>query len=353
MNIPGMVPLTPPAQPSVASDIEMLTGIDNWHSWRMHARTALKNIGLDHLLTHDPLTGSLDADARSRYAVEREAAVGLVAERISPGILAAARARGWDPATASVQSTNDVLEAVMFAEEQRRRDEDASLAAARRQMAGLTRAAFAQDRQTIREYVLEAKHRHDDLLTYYTDGGGGGAGSPATVEDVLEQLFVTALLEGIKKARPAWYREWMGALEEGGLGRTTMATTPTRAGVTAWLLAKDKAAREAQARQPAQAPVVMPPTGPKIMDPGRKRSMSSAFAPPRNKKKAAAQVKRRADCWPQVAARADGNNAEGTCRFQRGWQRPVQKTGSGCAGKRVKKEKEYTDRWANRGNYRR
>ncbi|KAM3435896.1 hypothetical protein NHJ13734_005346 [Beauveria thailandica] len=227
--------------------LSKLTGFDVWHTWHIKARMALQRMGLRYLL-NDNGPEDLDVpDAVRRHESDQAAGVCLLVDGLSEEMLARAYARGWKPERTTVPHTLQTLEAIVD-EEQRRRREDAEMtAAARRNLVGLVRADLASGAQTVKEYILVAKHYHDGLLTRYgSDGDGDGAGP---VEELLEQLFVTALVEGIATSKPAWYAEWMEKLEQG-----TLVRGGTRAGVTEWLLAKDRDERKLAPRLPPKGP---------------------------------------------------------------------------------------------------
>ncbi len=234
-----MPPLTPPQEPPPSrgvdklADFDKLTGFDNWHIWHMKTRMALQTLGLRHLLASDGPEDADDLEAADQYAADRAAGVRLLVDGLSEGMLARAYDRGWRPEDATVQGTLYTLEALVGEEERRRRDEDDKATAARAYLVGLARMDLAAGAQTVKEYILAAKRCHDGLLARYGDGVG-------TVEEVLEQLFVAALLEGLRATEPAWYDEWTEKREQ-----RTLEHESTRAGVTAWLLAKDTAATAA------------------------------------------------------------------------------------------------------------
>ncbi|OAA70969.1 hypothetical protein LEL_09560 [Akanthomyces lecanii RCEF 1005] len=225
-----MPPLTPPQEPCPASrDVGKLSGFDNWHTWHIKARMALQNLGLRHLLTDNGVKDADDPEALSQYDSDRTAGVRFLVDGISEDILASAYGQGWKPEDATVQSTLNTIETIVRDAQRQRHDEEEKTAVARKCLAGLTRMDLAAGAQTIKEYILTAKHCHDGLLAQYGDGA-------STVEDVLEQLFVVSLLEGLRTSQPEWYCEWMEKLKEGTLGHAS-----TRDGVTEWLLAKDTA----------------------------------------------------------------------------------------------------------------
>ncbi|KAJ6779717.1 hypothetical protein PWT90_10293 [Aphanocladium album] len=261
-----MFPLTPPGEPSaLEAGVEKLAGFDNWHSWHMKARMTLQKMGLRHLLTHDGPQDWDDPEAGSQYAMERDAGVSLLVDRIGENMLAKAYERGWKPEDSTVQSTLYTLESIVTDEERQRRDDDEKAAATRKRIAGLARIDLAKGAQTVREYILEAKHCHDSLLALYAEGA-------RTTEELLEQLFVSSVLEGIKTAEPTWYKEWMEQMSTGNFGKMT-----TRAAVTDWLLAKEKENLEEKAIGPR--PEVAPKTEVKA------KSSFVSKIPPKNKAK--------------------------------------------------------------------
>lgn len=223
-----MTPPTPPQEPP--SGVGKLSNFDNWHTWHMKTRMGLQKLGLRHLLTDDGREDAEDPEKAIQYASDRAAGVRFLVDGISEAMLASAYSRGWKPEDATVKSTLHTLEAIVRDEQRRRREEEEKTTAARKSLTGLARIDLAAGAQTVKEYILTGKHCHDGLLAQYGDGA-------STVEEVLEQLFVVSLLEGLRPSQPEWYREWMGKLKEGTLGRAS-----TRAGVTEWLLAKDMAA---------------------------------------------------------------------------------------------------------------
>lgn len=190
----------------------------------------LQKLGFQHLLTDDGRDDAENPEEASQYASDQAAGVRFLVDGISEAMLASAYGRGWRPEDATVQSTLNTLEAIVGDEQRRRREEEKKTTAARKSLAGLARIDLAAGAQTVKEYILTAKHCHNGLLAQYGDGA-------STVEEVLEQLFVVSLLEGLPTSQLEWYREWMEKLKEGTLGQAS-----TRAGVTEWLLAKDMAA---------------------------------------------------------------------------------------------------------------
>ncbi|KAM3511440.1 hypothetical protein MY11210_004932 [Beauveria gryllotalpidicola] len=211
--------------------LSKLTGFDNWHTWHMKSRMALQKMGLRYLLNDDDPKDWDVPDAARQHESDQAAGVRLLVDGLSEDMLARAYAGGWKPERATVPGTLHTLEAIIDEEERRRREDAETTAAARTHLVGLVRADLAAGAQTVKEYILAAKHCHDGLLARY--GGDGDSAGP--VEELLEQLFVTALVEGLATSKPAWYAEWMEKLEQG-----TLARLGTRAGVTEWLLAKER-----------------------------------------------------------------------------------------------------------------
>ncbi|PMB71623.1 hypothetical protein BM221_001716 [Beauveria bassiana] len=221
--------------------LSKLTVFDNWHTWHIKARMALQKMGLRYLLNDDGPEDLDVPDAVRRHETDQAAGVRLLVDGLSEDMLARAYASGWKPERATVSSTLQTLEAIVD-EAQRRRREDVEMnAAGRRNLVNLMRADLAFGAQTVKEYILTAKHCHDGLLARY----GGGDDS----EELLEQLFVTALVEGLATSKPAWYAEWTEKLEQG-----TLDHEETRAGVTEWLLAKDRDDSKLAARPPPKGP---------------------------------------------------------------------------------------------------
>ncbi|OAA51392.1 hypothetical protein BBO_01339 [Beauveria brongniartii RCEF 3172] len=228
--------------------LSKLTGFDVWHTWHVKARMALQKMGLKYLLNDDGPEDLDVPDAVRRHESDQAAGVRLLVDGLSEEMLARAYARGWKPERTTVPDMLQTLEAIVDEAERRRREDAEMTAAARRNLVGLVRADLASGAQTVKEYILVAKHCHDGLLARYgSDGDGVGP-----VEELLEQLFVTALVEGLATSKPAWYAEWMDKLEQG-----TLARGGTRAGVTEWLLAKDR--DESKLAPPPPPP---PPRGP-------------------------------------------------------------------------------------------
>ncbi|KAK8148838.1 hypothetical protein G3M48_009048 [Beauveria asiatica] len=211
--------------------LSKLTGFDNWHTWHIKARMALQRMGLRYLLKDDGPEDGDAPDAVRRHESDQATGVRLLVDGLSEDMLARAYTRGWKPESATVPGTLQTLEAIVNEAERRRREDAETTAAARRNLVGLVRADLASGAHTVKEYILAAKHCHDGLLARY----GGGDDDAGPVEELLEQLFVTALVEGIATSKPAWYAEWTEKLEQG-----TLARGGTRAGVTEWLLAKDR-----------------------------------------------------------------------------------------------------------------
>ncbi|TQV94972.1 hypothetical protein V2A60_009950 [Cordyceps javanica] len=249
-----MPPQAPPSESCLEETLEKLTGLDNWHLWHIRARRVLRAKGLRHLLSGDDLDNSGDSGNASYCAADRAAGVGLLADAISNSMLARARDRGWTPENATVLETLRVLEKIVDDEQCRRREVLEREAAARKQLVGLTRTNLARvGVQTVGAYIRAAKNRYDNLLTQYGDGSVGGG-----VEELLEQLFVSSLMEGLRAAKPAWYAEWKEDMERDSPWRAS-----TQAGVTAWLLAKnrsDLAAATAAAIADASAVGRKPPS---------------------------------------------------------------------------------------------
>ncbi|KAM3459426.1 hypothetical protein MY5147_002101 [Beauveria neobassiana] len=228
--------------------LSKLTGFDNWHTWHIKARMALQRMGLRYLLKDDGPEDWDAPDAVSRHESDQATGVRLLVDGLSEDMLARAYASGWKPERATVSSTLQTLEAIVDEAERHRREDAETTAAARRHLVGLARADLASGAQTVKEYILAAKHCHDGLLERY-GGDGDGAGP---VEEILEQLFVTALVEGIATSKPAWYAEWIEKLEQG-----TLARAGTRAGVTEWLLAKDRDDSKLAAQPPPRSRVAV------------------------------------------------------------------------------------------------
>lgn len=220
-----------PREPIPDECLSKLTGFANWHTWHIKARITLQRMGLRYLLNDDGPEDWDVPDAVRRHETDQAAGVRLLVDGLSEDMLARAYARGWKPERTTVTGTLQTLEAIVDEAERRRREDAEATAAARSHLVGLVRADLATGAQTTKEYILAAKHCHDGLLARY--GGDGDDAGP--VEELLEQLFVTALVEGLATSKPAWYAEWMEKLEQG-----TLARAGTRAGVTEWLLAKER-----------------------------------------------------------------------------------------------------------------
>ncbi|KAM3499307.1 hypothetical protein MY10362_007426 [Beauveria mimosiformis] len=188
-------------------------------------------------------------DAVRRHESDQAAGVRLLVDGLSEEMLARAYSSGWKPERTTVPDTLQTLEAIVDEAERRRREDAEMTAAARRNLVGLVRADLASGAQTVKEYILVAKHCHDGLLARYGSDGDGDGDGAGPVEELLEQLFVTALVEGLATSKPAWYAEWMEKLEQG-----TLANGGTRAGVTEWLLAKDRDESKLAPRPPPRGP---------------------------------------------------------------------------------------------------
>ncbi|ATY66106.1 hypothetical protein A9K55_001816 [Cordyceps militaris] len=246
-----MLPPTPPQEQCPDRGLGKLTGIDNWHTWHMKARMALQGKGLRYLLSDDGPEDLDDFDAANQYDTDRAAAISMLVDAMSEAMLASAYHRGWKPEDATVQSTLNTLEIIVGDEQRRCREEDERVSASHRRLVGLARMDLDSGAQTVREYILAAKHCHEGLLTHY---GGGNDGAGSAVAELLEQLFVSSLVEGLRTAKPKWYAEWKEKMTEGTLG-----SAGTRAGVTEWLLAKDTADQEERDAAAAAAAVAAQP----------------------------------------------------------------------------------------------
>ncbi|OAA62994.1 hypothetical protein ISF_04870 [Cordyceps fumosorosea ARSEF 2679] len=244
-----MHPPTPPGEQCHDKGLGKLIGLSNWHVWHMKARMALQTRGLRYLLDDDgPPEMPDDFD---QYDADRASGVGLLVDAMSEDVLERAYRRGWKPEHATVTDTLNTLDAIFSEEQQAQRNKDERAKVLRRRLVDLSRMDLGADAQTVREYILAAKHNHDALLVHYGDSNPAEEGCVSPAEELLEQLFVTSVIQGLRTARPSWYAEWMEKMAEGTLG-----SAGSRPGVTEWLMGKDKADQEERDAAAAAAAVV-------------------------------------------------------------------------------------------------
>lgn len=196
-----------------------------------------------HLLVQDGPQAWDDPDEIARHEREQGDAVGMLVGLVSEAMLRRLADYGWKAESSTLLRTLNTLEALVADEDRTRLAEGARRTTTHEYITGLARTDMADGVMTTKEYIMEAKRCHDGLLARFGKGKG-------TVEEVLEQLYVSSVLEGLKAARPIWYDELKHCMITGA----NTIISPTRKEVTKWLVAKTKSHVAAAAAERLQNP---------------------------------------------------------------------------------------------------
>lgn len=182
--------------------IRELGGHASWARWHKDILIELDTLGLRHLLSAhlEPMS---EAELHA-YVLDQQRAVRLLVRSLSTRVLQRLFARGWEAAGATLQATLALL-ADMLAEPERHPQQGY---AEHRNMADLGRITMGPNPNGMRQYLLDAQACYDGLLARYGHGQG-------SVEELLEHLFTSSVMEGLKGVRAREYGEWMQNLSRG------------------------------------------------------------------------------------------------------------------------------------------
>lgn len=184
-------------------NIRELRGHRSWAKWHKGVLVQLDLMGLRHLLSTDLLPRT-DAE-HHLYASDQKRAVRLLIESMSEHALQRLWRCGWEMSGATLNNTLALL-ADLFAEPERYPQQSYGT---HRDLVDLTRARLAPTSTNGFEgFLSDMQQCHLRLLARY----GNGA---ATVEELLEHLFTSSVMEGLRAARPEEYVGWMSTLDKG------------------------------------------------------------------------------------------------------------------------------------------
>ncbi|PMB71622.1 hypothetical protein BM221_001715 [Beauveria bassiana] len=179
-------------------------------------------MGLRHLLNADlrPMSGA----EHYQYAWEQNRAVQLLVENMSEQVLQRLWNSGWEISGATLKNTLALL-ADLLAEPERHPQQSYE---AHRDIVDMTRIDLAAASNGLDQYLKDAQQCHLRLLARY----GGENGS---VEELLEHLFTSSVMEGLKAAQPTNYTQWMLELD-----RATQSNSYRSSNIHSWIFQADK-----------------------------------------------------------------------------------------------------------------
>lgn len=182
-----------------------LRGHDSWYQWHKDMLVQLDVMGLRHLLRAGDLQ-PLSAAAQHQFAADQQRAVQLLVAHTSTPVLQQLWDRGWEVRGATLNNTLALL-ADLLAEPARHPPQSYET---HRDIVDLARADLARGSSLrgLDQFLADAQQCHLRLLARY--GGGGGS-----VEELLEHLFTSSVMEGLRAAQPAEHAAWMQALDRG------------------------------------------------------------------------------------------------------------------------------------------
>ncbi|OAA62993.1 hypothetical protein ISF_04869 [Cordyceps fumosorosea ARSEF 2679] len=186
--------------------IAKLRGHASWKDWHKAVLVYLDAMGLRYLLFPD--LRALRGSEQLQYVADQRRAVQLLVSNMSEQVLKRLWRCGWEARSATLNNTLALL-ADLLAEPERYPQQSYET---HRDIVDLARGDLVpkgfQGAAAADEFLKRAQQCHLRLLARY----GGGNGS---VEELLEHLFTSSVMEGLKAARPDQYGEWMRELDEG------------------------------------------------------------------------------------------------------------------------------------------
>lgn len=177
-----------------------LRGHTTWKKWHKEVLVELDRLGLQHLLAAD--LNPMSRTEQQQYVSDQERAVRVLMNSTSPPVLRRLWACGWTVAKATLQATLSLLEALLAEPESYPQQTYGT----HRDIVDLTHAYLAPGTSGMDQYLADAERCHFRLLARYGNGN-------SSVEELLEHLFTSSVLEGLKSARPRDYTDWMYALD--------------------------------------------------------------------------------------------------------------------------------------------
>ncbi|OAA70968.1 hypothetical protein LEL_09559 [Akanthomyces lecanii RCEF 1005] len=177
-----------------------LRGHSSWNKWHKAVRVQLDMMGLQHLLQAN--LRPLSVVEHYTYAADQQRAVQLLVTNMSEQVLQKLWNCGWEITGATLKSTLALLTDLMAEPEQHPQQSYET----HRDIVDLARIDLAPGTKGFDQFLADAQQCHLRLLARY--GGGNG-----TVEELLEHLFTSSIMEGLRAAKPTDYTEWMRALE--------------------------------------------------------------------------------------------------------------------------------------------
>ncbi|TQV94971.1 hypothetical protein V2A60_009951 [Cordyceps javanica] len=179
--------------------MDKLRGHGCWREWHKAILVQLDVLGLRHLLCAN--LRPLSIAEHHQYLADQERAVQLLVTNISEPVLEKLWRYGWEITGATFQNTLGLL-ADLLAEPERHPQQSYE---AHRDIVDLGRIILAPGSNGLNQYIRDAQQCHLRLLARYGDGNG-------SVEELLEHLFTSSVMEGLKTAQPNNYSEWMREL---------------------------------------------------------------------------------------------------------------------------------------------
>lgn len=191
-----------PSRRSPFRKVKELRGHGTWKRWRKEIYIELDRLGLRHLLSAS--LRPLSSTEQYYYAKDQQRAVKLILENVSETILQRLWNCGWEVSGASLQATLALLEALLAEPEQQPQQSHET----HRDLVDLGRISLTGGPNGIDQFLSDAQQCHLRLLARYGNGNG-------SVEELLEHMFTSSVMEGLKSTKPREYTEWMGGLDRG------------------------------------------------------------------------------------------------------------------------------------------
>ncbi|KAJ6779718.1 hypothetical protein PWT90_10294 [Aphanocladium album] len=181
-----------------------LRGHRTWKKWHKAVLVQLDLMGLRHLLSAD--LRSMSGAEHYEYVTDQKRAVQLVVRNVSEPVLQRLWNCGWELPGATINNTLALLADLLAEPEQHAQQTYET----HRDLVDLARIELSPTSPTngFAQFATDAQQCHLRLLARY----GGGNGS---VEELLEHLFTSSVMEGMRASRPDEHAEWMQALDEG------------------------------------------------------------------------------------------------------------------------------------------
>ncbi|ATY66110.1 hypothetical protein A9K55_001815 [Cordyceps militaris] len=182
--------------------IRELRGHGSWTRWHKAVLVQLDIMGLRYLLSAN--LRPLNSTEKYQYAADQRRAVQLLMSTTSEHVLQKLWNCGWDIPGATLQNTLALL-GDLLAEPERHPQQTYET---HRDIVDLTRINLAPGSNGLDQFVRDAQQCHLRLLARYGNGNG-------SVEELLEHLFTSSVMEGLKASQAMEYTEWIKELDKG------------------------------------------------------------------------------------------------------------------------------------------